>query len=232
MHDLPLSNRYRLQRAIMRLPGLVAYYPLNEAEGSVARNYAPATRGSLDGTITGATVGQPGKAGRAYSFDGVNDVVNTNNDYDFSGTKNFTIFLVMRYLTQVNSFPRIVSKSRTIPTPDYVRFLVFSSTNTLDAGRTINNVGKSASVVLTPNTDYFCALTYNGTNSRLYLNGATPTVGPSDTEAFSSFASNIAICAEVGGNSPFTGLAQHFALFDRALTDTECLKLAQIAGLA
>lgn len=71
----PLTRRQRFMRAIMRMKNLRAYYPTGEVEGTVARNYARATIGTLNGTIAGATLAQSAKYGLAYSLDGVNDKV-------------------------------------------------------------------------------------------------------------------------------------------------------------
>src|SRR3990167_9054324 len=72
-----LTQFQQLLNYIKSLDNLVAYYPLNELSGDTAFNQAPATKGTLDGTITGATVGQDGQVGKAYSFDGVNDKIVT-----------------------------------------------------------------------------------------------------------------------------------------------------------
>jgi hypothetical protein len=56
-----------------------AYYPLDEDSGSTATDVMAAA----DGTITGATVGQPGILGTTcYSFDGVDDRVDATVDVD------------------------------------------------------------------------------------------------------------------------------------------------------
>lgn len=102
MNGVPLSRRYRLQRAIKRLPGLIVYYPLNEIEGTITRNHAPATKGSNNGTISGATIGQPGKVGKAYSFDGVNDIVNLTNGNSIKGLTAFTIGAIISVTDSAN----------------------------------------------------------------------------------------------------------------------------------
>lgn len=70
----PGSSPVTLSQYIKSLSGLVAYYPLDETSGD-AINHAPATFGTLNGTVTGATQGAAGQVGLAYAFDGENDEV-------------------------------------------------------------------------------------------------------------------------------------------------------------
>ena len=69
---------------IKSLSGLVAYYPLNETEGN-AINRAPATFGTLNGTVTGATQGVNGLLGKAYSFNGTSDLVTVSDHASLRG---------------------------------------------------------------------------------------------------------------------------------------------------
>ena len=62
-------------RYIQKLPNLALYLPMIDPQGSTARNYAPATKGSFNGAVTGATIGQAGKVGRSYSYDGSGDYI-------------------------------------------------------------------------------------------------------------------------------------------------------------
>lgn len=78
-----------LQNYIKSLIGLVAYYPLDETSGN-AINHAPATLGTLDGTVTGATQGVAGQSGNAYSFDGVNDAVSIPYHISYSTSQPFS----------------------------------------------------------------------------------------------------------------------------------------------
>lgn len=69
--------------------GLIAYWTLDEDSGSTAVD----TSGTgNNGTIDGATLGQPGILGTtAYSFDGSNDVVNVSSTPDLSGGSGSTV---------------------------------------------------------------------------------------------------------------------------------------------
>lgn len=81
--------------------GLLAYYKLDELSGSVIN-----TVGTGNGTNFGATTGVIGKKGLAYSFDGVNDYVNTNLNL-LGGKSAFTIafwFKNLETATALNVF--------------------------------------------------------------------------------------------------------------------------------
>jgi len=60
--------------SIPRIDGLISYYNFNESSGNLLLDQV----GSNDGTVNGAIQNVSGKIGTAYSFDGVNDYVNTD----------------------------------------------------------------------------------------------------------------------------------------------------------
>lgn len=76
--------------------GLLAYYKLDELSGSVIN-----TVGTGNGTNFGATTGVSGKKGLAYSFDGINDYVNTNLNL-LGGKSAFTVAFWFKNLDIVN----------------------------------------------------------------------------------------------------------------------------------
>lgn len=63
--------------AVFPTTGLVAVYEFDEETGTTAID---AYTNSLDGSISGATINQPGLINKCYSFDGSNDWVNLGND--------------------------------------------------------------------------------------------------------------------------------------------------------
>lgn len=241
MYDVPKSNRYRLQRAIIRLPGLVAYYPLNETTGSVAKNYAPANKNSLNGSITETTLGQPGKVGRAYSFDGVNDEVDLGNSSSLeigTGSASFGTLCFLENAT-TSKFP---FASRTGFNSGGYDILV----NTGVAGRVAIRIGagdiNSGTYDTTVNTWHFIVGVVNRSTDLLilYVDGVQcstkdianiPAVVDGAPEA--EFVQNTQN-PNIGkrGATFFNQKAQHVFFVNRGLTSNEILNIARIAGLA
>ena len=110
MYGQLLSKRVRFTRAIKRLNPLV-YYPLNEVGNSIAHNYAISSIGDINGDVVGATLAQPGLVGRAYSFDGINDLITipANTIPSFSG-KSTIGFIVKVLETTASDKPVIDSQ--------------------------------------------------------------------------------------------------------------------------
>src|SRR5581483_5711650 len=89
------SRHLRLQRFMKSLPNLWAYYPTLEIEGGVIKNHAPGSKGTRNGTISGATPGITGKVGKALSFDGNNDLVTLGTEDPSAG--DLTIMGILKW---------------------------------------------------------------------------------------------------------------------------------------
>ncbi len=70
------------------LNDLIAYYDMEEENGTTMNDQSS---GNLDGTIHGATINQPGMAGKAYAFDGIDDYIEIPDASAFDLMKNFSI---------------------------------------------------------------------------------------------------------------------------------------------
>src|SRR6188768_557077 len=103
------SRLTRLSQSIRLIPGLVAYYPLNEPSGNIAYNRAPATVGTYDATVSGPTQNAAGKYGPAYSFDGVNDIITDSLDLPHTA---FSIFFIFKspFTTSADNVRGILNK--------------------------------------------------------------------------------------------------------------------------
>jgi len=144
--------------------GLVAYYKLDETSGTTAFD----SQGSHNGTNNGAAVNQPGKIGTAYTFDGINDVVTSNDNIGISGANSRTINLWYKLHTEElpNGNPLI-------------SWGAYSATNlnTIDVCYSkIRFWGHNADFTgsITVNTDQWtmATITYNGSNFlSIYVNG-------------------------------------------------------------
>ena len=227
----------------------MAYYPLNECNGEVAYNRAPATKGTLNGTITGATLKQDGKVGKACSFDGVDDFITIadNSSLDF-GTGDFSIIAMIKptdsgtvqtIACKIDTGHNTASISgavgwdllvRTDQAGNYVSLRLNDSTGSLSctpsSGGDVTN-GAWHIVVVTLDRD-------SATGANIWKDGIK--IKTSDFSARQGTLSNngpMNLGARRDTTTDFfVGSKQHLALINRVLTDQEITKLTKIAGLA
>jgi hypothetical protein len=217
---IPKSRRYRLQRAIKKLANLVAYYPLNEVEGSVATNYAPATLGTLNAIINSATLGQTGKVGRAYIFDGMDNSVSLTA-FTALSVSAFTIgLLLQRVAMPIGTF--------VWPIKLYGSSGFYYAFGSLAIKTIINGTNHETAVSSLDTSAHFAFQTYDGSALIGYLDAnavyADPASGSMDM--YANFL-------DIGhGDSYWDGPLQQVILVNRALLPAEVLRLAKLAGLA
>lgn len=226
------QRQRRLSNYIKHLSGLIAYYPLNETDGVTAYNRAPATLGTLNGTTTGATIGQAGKVGKAYSFDGVNDEVNISA----SPT------------TVNNNFSALALVKPTMPQATGLIFFNgddsaggwgFGVGDTADASgsKLIGLYGGVAwldsSVTLTDGVWTYIGFVRRSGSLYFYKDGVE--IDPSITSTPNTVTNRADIGVQYSGGSrqrEAQAIIQHLGVWNRALSATEVLKIARLAGLA
>lgn len=209
----------------------VAYYTPQTGD-TVAINRA--NPGTYDGTISGATI-VDGLVGKAFSFDGVNDVITADNPLDYTANNSWTIGYIIKFQTQVSAFARIWGLGRSAPSLDKIEGFINTTSSYLSTNRTVNNVSNSvqqAGVTLANDTNYMMFQEYDGSNLRTYVNSSTGVSGLS-AGSMPSFASTLYIGATYTGSGGFlTGTLNHFFMVNRILTQNEKSNLLTIAGLA
>lgn len=226
----PVRNE-RLTQFIKHLPGLVAYYPLNEVAGTIAKNKAPSTFGTLDGTISGATIGQPGKVGRAYSFDGINDRVAITNNAVLN-TSRITVGAIFSG-TVASTDDQIYTKDNT-NTSRLFQFRRQGNVLSFIPFNAGSNSSITGSTVLAVDTLYFGVATWDGTTINLYLNGvadATP-VSFSGTLRANQAGNFFIGSSDLVDPGWWPGKIQHVFHCSEAISSAKALKLARIAGFA
>lgn len=226
----PLHPRriIRLKQYITRLSGLVAYYPMQEGDGAVAVNHAPDNLRSLNGAITGATVGQAGEIGRAYSFDGINDIIELSNPSALQLTDQSFICLINT--TDANGGYLFATTNGTNGAISWYQTASDKLQKVEGA-----DVGSAATDAHNDGSWHLIGVTRNGTTGALifYLNGATNGTGTSGTTLNHTIDKQIG--GRVGSSTVATridAILQHMAIFNTVLTNAQMLKLAQIAGTA
>lgn len=221
----------RLKHYIAHLSGLVGYWPLWEGDGAVAVNHAPDNLRSLNGAITGATLGQAGKVGRAYSFDGINDDVSLGTLDPSTG--DLTISLLY-YTSSVNGTRCLLGKRDGWASVNDNRWIVARSeaTNSIHFERWgggvdfVVDLTEAAWTLLTITHDYNAA---NG--CLLYTNGSL--VATKNGFTYGTKTAAGLYVAQNGQDGEYMNMeCQHLFFADRVLTAGEILKLAQKAGVA
>lgn len=241
MHgDIPLSRRLRLQEAIMRLPGLVMYYPMNETNGIVCRNYARSTLGTLNGVIAADTtaplLGQNGKVGRAYTFDGINDVVTRENAslYNLSA---YSLIIMIKDTVGDNNDKRIYGEGNSASNTAIVSFSMQTSGKITiffrDDSNTTRLSATSTKVISNSNWHLLGFSDVNGTAS-LFIDGIVDATNFSYTKTgtYTLNRSSIGALYRQGLGNWYKGSIQHVAGLSTGLTAAQQLELANIAGFA
>lgn len=220
----------RLVWYIKHLPGLIVYYPLNETDGTVAYNKAPANLGTFNGATTGATVKTTGLLGKAYGFDG-NDTIAVAS---FTiPTNTFSVGCIYARTAAEDGGDRVIDWAAGGPSGGFDIQHVTGDVNKVRL--TIRNGGTTQATLtttdLTQDQFYFILGTHEVNNANFYLNGVSQGTDTSVNMTLPTAA--LGIGSRSGGASNFTtGILQHVFITNSVLTATQIQKLTQIAGLA
>jgi hypothetical protein len=223
----PIRYR-RLSHYIKHLSGLVAYYPLDEVSGN-ALNRAPGTLGSLNGANTDITAAQPGKAGRAYSFNGSSSKVTITHNSAFDLLNISFIYLINTtdannrdILVKTAGSKWIMLRHMADATGAYLQIYDGANQARCYGGKSVRD-----------GNWHLVAAVKDTTKTKIYIDGteynAFEIVGAA---VDGSNAGNLVIGQGVLSGGFINGTLQHIAVFNRALSATEVLKLTRIAGLA
>jgi hypothetical protein len=195
--------------------GLVSWWA---AEGN-ALDSADSNHGTLQGGATFAL----GMAGQAFSFNGQNGSVLVPDSTNLRLTNQVTIeaWVNTRSSSAAGS---VVSKVSTATGDNGYAFLVVG--NTLQGF--FNSPGQGwpsqriiSGPVINTGVWYHVAFTYDQSATRLYCNGVAVATNVIGAHAIAASASNVRIGNDDSGNSPFEGLIDEPAVYNRALSDAE-----------
>jgi len=214
--------------------GMVSYWRLAETSGTTAID----CYGFNDGTNYGATIGQTGQIETCYSFDGLDDYINCGN----SASLDITNEITLETWVNVNSFgdnKGIISKLEhdwgepddasgyglTIhyATPyNKIQFWLFG----------VSSEYLVSSTLLSIDTWYYVAATYDGSHMKLYINGVedaiTSATGTITLNSRSVLLGSNEFCQE---DTFLNGSIDEVAIYNRSLSLEEIQQHYQ-AGLA
>ncbi|VXD25903.1 LamG-like jellyroll fold domain-containing protein [Planktothrix paucivesiculata] len=199
-------------------PGLLAYYPFNEATGDVVRDQSG--QGN-NGKVSGASwwgctapIGNPGHT--VMKFDGVNDYITTSN----SLMNNLSAFTLEGWV-------------KALSLPEAATISLFGQNDVIEFG-----ISSQKLVVWTKDCDNWChadapyplqswhhlAVVGNGKNVLLYLDGVQIKTGGSQTTNYGTSSEHFQIGAGVwsgGINDPFNGQIAEVRIWNKARTQAE-----------
>lgn len=206
--------------------GLVAAWSFSEGSGTTT---ADTSGGTNVGTLSGATWTAQGKFGGALSFDGVNDTV-TVADANVLDLTNAMTLSAWVFPTAQNSWATVMMKEGASSTLAYA---LYSSENVARPSGWIRTGSQdrtaAGSGALPLNTWTHLAMTYDGANLRVYVNGAQVA-----TQSVTGSVGVSALPLRIGGNSVwgeyFTGRIDEAHVYNRALTVTEIAADMQVGG--
>jgi len=193
------------------------YWPFEEGSGNIT---ADASGNGNTGTLVNGPVWVAGKVGNALRFDGVNDYVDAGNSSTLNPTAALSVVawinpsttvptqvFIGKYLTDFQYFLRLQGPR--------VRFAV-------KAGGT--GASMTSNGVIAPNTWYHIVGTYDGSQMRVYINGALDS-SLAKTGAMIDNGNRVNIGGRGGVGMYFNGLIDDARVYDRALSDSEVLAL-------
>ncbi len=198
-------------------PGLVGAYALSEGTGLQTADSSGSANG---GTLSGATWAAAGKYGGGLAFDGTNDWVTVPDAASLDLTTGLTLEAWVRPTT--NSSWRTVMLKEHGSTLAYGLYSAATSSRPMGVVLTGGSQQKlSGPTALTLNTWTHLALTYDGAQMRLYVNGTQRA-----SKAVTGAAPNSTGALRIGGNNVwksewFSGSLDELRVYNRALSAAE-----------
>ncbi|MFG2037519.1 LamG-like jellyroll fold domain-containing protein [Dactylosporangium sp. NPDC048998] len=196
--------------------GLIAGYKFDAGSGTTVTD---SSGNNNTGTITGATW-VTGKYGGALSFNGTSDIVRIPASATLTPSTGLTLAAWIQPTGTQNGWRTVMQKENDawfLNASNSTGPLYPAGGITTTTGSTAYCSGTSASPL---NTWTHIALTYDGTNLRLYVNGVQVS-----TKAISGGLQQTSNPLSIGGNAPygeyFKGLIDEARVYNRALTQAE-----------
>jgi len=197
----------------------VGYWSFDEGAGTTARDLSG--RGNT-GTLVNNPTWVEGRVGRALSFDGINDHVEIGDrpTLNFHGTQPFTIEAWVRPAV-ANHAGAIVGRMNLGIIGQYHFELI---TGRIRMAREVSpGTFITGATVLTANTWHHVVGTYDGSHTRLFLNGSLDTI-PIASSSIPNNNIRVFIGALLSHGSLaifFNGLIDEVRIHNRALTEAE-----------
>jgi len=197
--------------------GLVGYWKLDEGSGSFADSSGNGNAGTQSG---GVTYGQTGKAGKAVSFDGSNDYIDTNSVFS-NALSTFTYSLWVKPGASQNSYAGVFGNHKV--GNDGATFRQASTALNeyhlvIGDGLVWYTITPNAS--LTANTWSFVTIVKSSSEVIMYVNGVEEASKNMETDESPS-SQNLYIARNAADGVYWKGAVDEFRIYNRALSVAE-----------
>ncbi len=211
-----VNQNYVATFQVVQPSGLVAAYGFNEGTGTTIGDASG--KGNV-GTAASTTWSTAGKFGNALSFNGTSSLVTIANSASLSLTTAVTLEAWVRPTAVTSKWRDVVYKGNDI------YFLEATSTNgSRPAGGAkvgSSNIEAYGTAALAVNTWAHLAMTYDGANLRLYVNG-NQVSSSARTGTISTSTNALTIGGDsIYTNQRFAGLIDEVRVYSRALSGAE-----------
>lgn len=196
--------------------GLVSFYPFNGNANDLSGN-------AYNGSVQGAkpTTDRYGTSNRAYQFTSNNDYIEVPSNA-LNNMPNGTVAAFI-YLDQLGVQHTIIDKTITTQI-NYFQFIVDLNNKLRAIINTNGSVVFRGNMALTTNQWYHVAVTWDGTNTKLYLNGMQDGIYPNNKGI--PDATRHTYIGKVENNTAFMkGKIDEVKVFNRALNESEIFAL-------
>ncbi len=210
--------------------GLVGYWPFDETSGTIAYdNSSSKKNGTL---LNGVVVNQVGKVGKAYSFDGSDDIINVGAFDSYLVGKDHMTYSMWVNLDTYGAQSRAVM-SNTQDGQAQTEFSVYSGGFNyclFTAGSPNGWCPTSVNQALGLNSWHFLTFVYNGAQTIFYIDGVNS--GEYSVGGLTARQGGSARNLIIGGRDTdywnlhrWDGLIDEVAIWNRSLNSTEILQL-------
>ena len=198
--------------------GLVAYWSMDKAKGSVIRDKSG--KGN-DGKIYGATWVE-GRVGKALSFDGINDYVDCGNKSSVNIANALTITMWISHGIQSGPNKRIISKGDTgSGKPEGYQYLVYLKDRQLHFHLSNGTKIRDIEAAITIGVTQHYAFTWDGNTMKIFVNGEKKATGILVGPLNSNNNDRGLYIGSSKGYSYFKGVLNEVRIYNRALSQKE-----------
>jgi len=207
--------------------GLVLYYTMDSIDGSTLLDNSG---NNYHGTNYGATVAT-GINGNALSFDGINDYTKTSNNITLGFTA-LSFSLWIKPLGNAGTYRCAIHKSTdtSIGSSEYWAGISQGNFLTATIGASTAGIGWPAgetTITPTMGTWYFLAASWNGTITKVYINGNEEKSYALATKTNIDYPTRLGASSD-GASYQYNGLIDEVRIYNRALSAAEVKQLYKL----
>lgn len=201
--------------------GLAGYWRLDEASGTVADDTSGNAKAGV--YVASPTLGVAGAltgdADKAVTLNGTTQCITLGDNFDFNGTASFSVELWV-YPTTVDATERHLFSKEVTDGGGQQGWNITYSTSGITFQRWRDNAADSLNyaTALTLNTWAQIVVTYDGTNQRLYKNGALVAGPTASAKSMLDTAGVATIGAKSGVSAATVGRMDEVSIYSSALS--------------